>query len=63
MEWIGGNICIHWGSEMEYEKCYRCPHSQPLYMVGGGLFLVCNITGEVLKIKHCPYGEERHDDN
>lgn len=39
---------------MEYESCAGCSHCKKLYRIGGGLTLLCEITGDELEITECP---------
>jgi hypothetical protein len=41
-------------SEMSYKKCKDCPHCDWFYAMGGGLYFVCKILGDVLEIDECP---------
>ena len=40
--------------EMSYKKCHNCYHSQTWYQIfGGGMTIVCKITGDTIEIKEC----------
>ena len=41
-------------SGMSYKKCGDCPHCDTFYAMGGGLYLICKIEGDVLEITKCP---------
>ena len=41
-------------SGMKYKKCKDCPHCERYYAMGGGLYMVCKIEGDVLEITECP---------
>lgn len=41
-------------NEVNYDKCYLCPHSHRYYSMGGGLYILCLLTGESsLIINNC----------
>ncbi|MHA1268066.1 MAG: hypothetical protein ACTSRS_22805 [Candidatus Helarchaeota archaeon] len=45
-------------NEMSYEKCIACPFVMRDYPIGGGVRLVCMVTGKSIDIKECPRGEK-----
>lgn len=44
--------------KMSYKKCYTCSHSKTFYLVGGGIWIVCNVLGESLTITDCPIEDD-----
>ena len=39
--------------EMSAKKCYGCSAAEEIWKMGGGLMIVCRITGKQFEAKNC----------
>lgn len=45
-------------SKMSYKKCHKCEYCTVVKDITGPIMgLVCEITGEMMYVKGCPYGD------
>lgn len=51
----GGDTCkkVKTPSRIEFDYCLKCPYSQHYYLLGGGIIIICRLTGESKEYHKC----------